>query len=153
MALDLSVLSTKEAVTAIFIGYYDRAPAPNGLNYWVDDIEDNGFSLADVARAFAVQDESQTLYPALGTTGTMDLEANVAFVTAIFQNLFGRDPNNITANGGADNFWVNELQNGADIGQLILDIMSGAQGNDLELLTNKIEVGLPMPTLPKQLAL
>ncbi|KIN70142.1 Type I secretion target repeat protein [Sulfitobacter noctilucae] len=142
MALDLTALSTKEAVAAIFVGYYDRAPAPNGLNYWVNDIENNGFSLADVARAFALQDESQALYPALGTAGTMDLDANVTFVTAIFQNLFGRDPNNITDNGGADNFWVNELQNGADVGQLILDIISGAQGNDLAIITNKIEVGV-----------
>lgn len=142
MALDLSALSTEEAVTAIFVGYYDRAPAPNGLDYWVNDIENNGFSLADVARAFALQSESQALYPELGTTGTMDLEANVAFVTAIFQNLFGRDPNNITDNGGADNFWVNELQNGADVGQLILDIISGAQGNDLAIISNKIDVGL-----------
>ena len=142
MALDLSALSTEEAVTAIFVGYYDRAPAPNGLDYWVNDIENNGFSLADVARAFALQSESQALYPELGTTGTMDLEPNVAFVTAIFQNLFGRDPNNITDNGGADNFWVNELQNGADVGQLILDIISGAQGNDLAIISNKIDVGL-----------
>lgn len=142
MALDLNALSTKQAVSAIFIGYYDRAPAPNGLNYWVADIEENGFTLADVARAFALQQESQDNYPALGTEGSTDLAGNVAFVTAIFQNLFGRAPNNIEENDGADNFWVNELQNGADVGQLILDIMSGAQGDDLAILTNKIEVAV-----------
>lgn len=142
MALDLNALSSKEAVTAIFIGYYDRAPAPTGLNYWAGEIDAGRATLAQTATAFAVVAESQANYPALSVTGSTDLAGNVAFVTAVFQNLFGRDPSNIDTNGGADNFWVAQLEGGADIGQLILDIMSGAQGNDLQILENKIEVGV-----------
>lgn len=138
----MAFTNTREAVTAIFIGYYDRAPAPNGLNYWVEDIDTNGFSVADVARAFAVVPETQAAYPGLTTAGSGDLAADVAFVTAVFNNLFGRDPNNITENGGADNFWVAALQGGADVGQLIIDIISGAQGDDLAIIQNKIAVGL-----------
>lgn len=138
----MAFTTNREAVTAIFIGYFGRAPAPNGLNFWVNDIENEGFTVEDVARAFAVQPEAQAAFPGLTTAGSGDLAADVAFVTAIFQNLFGRDPNNITENGGADNFWVAALQGGADVGQLIIDIISGAQGGDLTIIQNKIAVGL-----------
>ncbi|OSQ45270.1 hypothetical protein MGEO_18285 [Marivita geojedonensis] len=58
-------------------------------------------------------------------------------MTDVFNNLFNRDPSNI----GPDNFWVKEvLKPGAEVGQVILNIMSGAQGNDLAVLTNKIDV-------------
>lgn len=140
MAFNLLALTPEEAIASLFVGYFDRAPTPGGLEYWAGRLtdEEDPMTLAEIAASFAVQPESQGLYPQLGGDGGSSLSTNIAFVKNVFNNLFGRDPNNL----GPDNYWVNKLENGADVGQLIVDIMSGAQGADKELLQNKIEVGL-----------
>ncbi|OSQ45277.1 hypothetical protein [Marivita geojedonensis] len=136
MALDFSTLTPEEQVTAIFVGYYNRAPAVPGLNAYVADLA-AGQSLADVARSFVPQAETLALYPSLGSAQISEADA-IQLVTDVFNNLFGRDPSNI----GPDNFWVQELLTpGAEVGQVILNIMSGAQGDDLLVLNNKIAVG------------
>src|SRR6056297_1766242 len=142
MALIFSELTPEEQVTAIFVGYYDRAPAVPGLNAYVADFA-AGQTPADVARSFVMQDETLDLYPSLAEDEITEDDA-IALVTNIFNNLFNRDPSNI----GPDNFWVNKLltEEGVEVGQIILDIMSGAQGNDLAVLENKIEVGVDYVT-------
>src|SRR6056297_3308839 len=142
MALIFSELTPEEQVTAIFVGYYDRAPAVPGLNAYVADFA-AGQTPADVARSFVMQDETLALYPSLAADEITEDDA-IALVTDIFNNLFNRDPSNI----GPDNFWVNKLltEEGVEVGQIILDIMSGAQDNDLAVLQNKIEVGLAYVT-------
>src|SRR6056297_744071 len=138
MALIFSELTPEEQVTAIFVGYYDRAPAVPGLNAYVADFA-AGQTPADVARSFVMQDETLDLYPSLAEDEITEDDA-IALVTNIFNNLFNRDPSNI----GPDNFWVNKLltEEGVEVGQIILDIMSGAQDDDLAILQNKIDVGV-----------
>ncbi|WP_292294410.1 hypothetical protein [Marivita sp.] len=142
MALDFSNLSPEERVTAIFVGYYNRAPAVPGKDQYVNDFS-TGQTPADVARSFVPQTETLNLYPSLNSAEITQADA-IQLVTDVFQNLFNRAPTNI----GPDNFWVNKLltEEGVEVGQVILDIMSGAQGNDLAVLQNKIDVGLAYVT-------
>ncbi|KIN69848.1 Outer membrane adhesin-like protein [Sulfitobacter noctilucicola] len=138
MPLDLNTLTTEQKVTALFIGYFDRAPAVNGFDYYVADLDDRGLSLEAVAMAFVDQSETEALYPGIMDTADRSPAENLAFVTAVFQNLFGRDPN-VDADG--NNYWVDELNGGADAGLLILQIMGGANATDEAVLRNKITVG------------
>lgn len=136
MALDVSALSFEDRVSAIFVGYYNRAPAVPGRDAFVADFQ-NGQSPADVARSFVPQQETLDLYPSINNAQISRADA-IQLVTDVFNNLFNRDPSNI----GPDNFWVREvLRDGAEVGQIILNIMSGAQGDDLTILQNKIAVG------------
>jgi Ca2+-binding RTX toxin-like protein len=96
------------------------------------DIIDGGAGIDQASYKFS--SAGVAINPALGVTGAADLAGNVAFVTAVFNNLFGRDPNGLDTNGGADNYWVAELEAGADIGQINLEIMGGALGDDLAFL-------------------
>jgi len=150
MALDLTALSPKEAITVLYVGYYDRAPDPAGLQYWIDRHEefldgagdgDAGMSLAQIAESFSVQNETTTKYPFFLAP---DVASAQAFITSVYLNLFNRAPD---AAGLAH--WTGEIiaaqaDNSDDltVGTIIVDIISGAldsaDGNDLTTITNKI---------------
>lgn len=135
MALVFSTLSFEARVSAIFIGYYNRAPAVPGKDAYVTDFG-NGQTPAQVARSFVPQAETLNLYPSIDSAQITQADA-IQLVSDVFNNLFNRTPTNL----GPNNFWVEEvLKPGAEVGQVILNIMSGAQGNDLAVLTNKIDV-------------
>ncbi|WP_163852346.1 tandem-95 repeat protein [Pseudooceanicola aestuarii] len=153
MALDLSALSAKDAITAIYVGYFDRAPDPAGLSYWIgrynefrDGAEDGnaGMSLAQIAASFSVQDETTQEYPFFTSPNVAN--ANV-FISQVYLNLFNRVPDQ----EGLD-YWVDQLQsNPENIGQLIINIISGAQDNgpgfnDRATVMNKIEVAADWAT-------
>jgi hypothetical protein len=87
------------AITELYIAYFDRAPAAKGLLYWATRLED-GMTLSEIAESFFVQPETQRTYETF-----LDDDGNVAnteaFVTAVFNNLLGRDP--------SGPYWINEL--------------------------------------------
>lgn len=137
MALNLSSLTPQEQIATLFIAYFDRAPAPSGLDYWSGKLISGEMTIGEIATSFGRQLETIGLYPELGAPNAATPASNLALVTDVFQNLFGRDPAN-----GPDNYYVQQLNAGADIGKIIVQIANGAVGADKELLENKIEVGL-----------
>ncbi len=141
MSLNLSSLTPQEQVATLFIAYFDRAPAPSGLNYWVGELTSGNMTIDEIATSFGVQLETIGLYPELGAPNAATPATNAALVVDIFNNLFGRDPNG-TGPDYLDNYWVQQLNAGADIGFIVVQIANGAVGDDLALLENKIEVGL-----------
>jgi hypothetical protein len=123
-----------EQITSLYIGYFGRAPDPEGLNYWVGRLAD-GFSLAEIAESFSVQAESQAKYPYLSNP---NIASPQAFITQVYLNLFNRLPD---AEGLA--YWTNELESGGDVGDFILNVISGAVTDpDQQIIENKIEVGV-----------
>ncbi len=129
MAID----TTLEQVEALYVGYFGRAGEPNGVNYWVGQLN-SGFTVSDMAASFAVQDEAKAEYPFLATPNVVT--DPTAFINAVYQNLFGRAPD---ADGL--NYWTGQLlARGGDshaVGQFILDVISGAKGSDITALDNK----------------
>lgn len=127
--------TTAEIITQLYVGYYDRAPDPAGLNYWVGRYTD-GMTLGQIAQSFAVQTESTTKYPYLANP---NIASSTTFITTIYQNLFGRAPD---AEGLA--YWQGQLASGgvARVGNMIIDIISGAQGDDKTIVENKVQVGV-----------
>ncbi|WP_120505312.1 DUF4214 domain-containing protein [Sulfitobacter mediterraneus] len=129
--------TSKELITELYIGYFDRAPDPEGLTFWIGVLE-GGLSIEAIAQDFAGQAEAQATYDFLDTSGP-DLppsETEVeAFITAIYDNLFDRapEPAGLT-------FWTGVLQDGYPVGEFILAIIGGASAADRVVLDNKIEV-------------
>ena len=149
MSIIIGDLSVKEAITAIYVGYFNRAPDPSGLDYWIgrnaeyldgvggDDI-DAGLTLQNIATSFSEQIESRSIYPFFETPSVANA---TVFIVQVYANLFNRAPD---AAGQA--YWVNELTSGSQpVGQIILSIISGATdsaaGNDRTTVLNKIDVG------------
>jgi len=124
------------SITELYVGYFDRAPDPSGETYWVTQLE-GGMSLSQIAQSFSVQTESTNLYSFLGNPNTANTAAVEAFIVAVYANLFNRAPDT-----AGENYWVGQLQTGAStVGGEIINIISGAQGNDLVTISNKVTVG------------
>jgi len=118
------------SITGLYVTYYGRAADRSGLDYWVGQGRAN-VSLETIATNFAVAAETIAKYPYLATPNVSD---PTAFVTSIYANAFGRQPD---AAGLA--FWVNRLRTGgaAQAPTFILTVLLNAQGTDFTALQNK----------------
>lgn len=141
MSIDLNALSAKEAITALYIGYYDRAPDAAGLNYWTEILQRNidtngerGKDLFEIADQFSTQLETRTKYPFFETGAVADARS---FIEQVYLNLLDRPGDQ----AGVD-FWTDKLLNNPNMsdGEIIIRMIRGAQNEDATLILNKIEV-------------
>ena len=145
MAIDISSLTPQQQLASIYILYYDRAPDPAGFQFWesllVESIEDNdpdadGLTLAEIATHFSQQQETQNVYDFFDPDA--DSPNALEFLSQVYANLFGRAPD-----AGGIEFWAGVLEEGSlPTGEILLEIMKGAQGPDIDVLNNKLEVAL-----------
>ena len=127
------------AIAELYIAYFDRAPASKGLLYWGTRLDD-GMALPEIANSFFVQPETQRTYEAfLNEDGS--LNNTEAFVSAVFNNVLGRDP--------TGPYWVNELNTNPDITPaiFILAVLNGAKAEsggaaDRDYLASKTDIGV-----------
>lgn len=101
-------------IIELYIAYFDRAPDAVGLAYWGNALSE-GMSMSQIAASFAVQPETRAAYP--------EGMSNQQFVTAVYDNVLGRAPDD---EGFA--YWVGQL----DAGRLsndtfILNVLRGAK--------------------------
>ena len=146
MSLDLSALSTREALTAVYIGYYDRAADAAGMQFWEAVVANTSLDLTAITTDCAGQSETQAVHPFFADP---DNSSAATFITSLYQNLFNRDPDD---EGLA--FWTAALEAavaGAEgaisVGEIIISIIQGAvdvEGGtqDRTTILNKIEVGV-----------
>lgn len=103
-------------IQALYIAYFNRPADKVGLKFWTDAATAAG-SVASVADAFAASDEFAETYS--GTEPT-------ARIIAIYNNLFGRDPE---PEGLL--FWSDALASGkVNFGNVAYQIFKGAQNAD-----------------------
>ena len=130
-------------IIELYIAYFNRAPDAVGLAFWGNSFAE-GVNMQAMAAMFMDQDETRATYP--------DTMSNAEFLTAIYNNVLGRDPD---AEGFA--FWLDHL----DAGRLgrdtfILDVLGGAKAvpgpdatashianlaRDLQYLADKTDIG------------
>ena len=148
---NLGTISVEQAITAIYIGYYNRAPDPVGLAFHVSTFGqptaggDGVFGLDDIATDFSTQAETAAVHSFFSDPSATSA---LAFLNSVYLNLFGRQ-----ADQEGIDYWVPILEaavageDGAiSVGETILQIIQGAQntdaGQDLARIQNKIDVGL-----------
>ena len=138
MPIDINTLTPQEQISSIYISYYNRAPDPLGLEFWTGQL-DSGLSLEEIATTFSSAAETIGQFPFFDPDAAAT--SPDAFLTSVYQNLFGRDPD---AEGLT--FWGDQLASGSTpVGEILLAIAEGAQDvaggtQDLSTLTNKIDV-------------
>ena len=126
-------------IVELYIAYFDRAPAAKGLLYWATRLQE-GMSLEEINDSFFAQPEfRETFDPFLNEDGSLS-DAR-GFVTAVFNNMFGRDP--------SGTYWIDELETNPDMtpGKFMLAVSKGAKaetGNpaDAAHLETKVDIGL-----------
>jgi hypothetical protein len=146
--IDFFDLPAADQVTALYIGYFGRPADPAGRDFWVgeyaDTRSDGGApgTVADrMANGFAGSEEAGNLYPFLqsdggGPSSSQDV---AGFVADMFENLFNRMPEDAGLT-----FWTDEIAGrlgaGEPIGDVVVDVLSGASGADVATLGHKIAV-------------
>ncbi len=159
MAFDILGLPVAQQVTAVYVAYFGRAPDPFGLNFWIDEfnkgVNEEGKTparvLDDISESFRLGEEAQALFPVVLQFPNLATEESIReFVREVFQNLFNRDPE-----PAGEDFWTGVIQDrveaGINIGDILIDIVSGAQntelGQDATTIGNKIEAGATYASL------
>lgn len=109
--------SDPDSVGAQVIRLYDtildRGPDGNGLDFWIDQVEDRGTTIVAVANAFASDAAFQS------ATGSL---SNGAFVDYIYQQALGRAPD---ASGRA--YWAGQLDSGVSRGEFLLNLSESGE--------------------------
>ena len=96
----------------LYLGFFLRIPDFGGLDYWIRKVR-AGTSLDVAASQFAAGSEFTRRY------GSLD---NEGYVTQLYQNLFGRDPD---ANGL--DYWVRRLDGGAKRGWVMRQMCESSE--------------------------
>ena len=79
-------LSNTDLVTQLYVGYYNRAPDPAGLQFWLNALN-TGTPLAKIADLFATSPESTAIYPFLSLPGVV---SSATFVDQVYANVLNR---------------------------------------------------------------
>ncbi|NRB05845.1 MAG: hypothetical protein HRU30_21585 [Rhodobacteraceae bacterium] len=137
-------MSDRATLVQFYVAFYNRAPDPLGLAFWQAAC-DNGLALGSIADLFVPQDETLALYPFLANPTEEGIRT---FLQTVYQNLFNRD-----LDAAGETFWTDQVLasdaftgedsgNGLSLGQVVLSIITGAQGDDVTTLANKTEIAL-----------
>lgn len=135
-----------ELVARLYIAYYDRAPDPVGLEYWIGRLN-AGVSLTDIANSFAASPEAKATYPYFLAPNVLSPDD---FLAQVYLNVFGR-PIDTGAGSGLE-YYGAKLAAGVSPGEVLLEIIQNAVTNttpgntDAAFLANKVEVGLDWAT-------
>lgn len=133
-ALAFNTDTLSEQVQALYLAYYQRPADSAGLAFWVDYLDEQNGSLEKIVDAFANSDESQVLYGEINDTNVNQ------FLIDLYGSLFNRA---IDSEGLAfyrNAFITGEYEDGrpATAGNMMLDILQGAQNGDAELVELKL---------------
>lgn len=111
-------ITNTESVMQLYTAYFNRVVDKAGVDYWVGEMESNGWSIDDVATSFSQQVEFTSLYNGL---------TNTQIVEKVYQNVLNRD-----GDSEGKDYWENELSSGSiSISQLVQAIVNAATQKDL----------------------
>ncbi len=142
-AQDVERLTDEDWLTAFYVSYWGRSPDPQGLNYWVGQIQQGAVAgPADVAENFALQDEAKSAYPYFMAPQQAGREQIFVFVRSVYNNLLNLTP---AEDDAGVQYWVGELIHGrttpgAVIGNIIYAALVENKAN-WQTIRNKIEAG------------
>lgn len=114
-------------VQRAYVAYYGRPADPGGQDYWASKLQEMGGDLNAIIQAFGTSQEFLNRYGGM---------SNSQLIDTIYRQMFGRDPD-----PGGKAFYLDQLNRGLMTLQTItLNIMNGAQGDDLTVINNRVEV-------------
>lgn len=137
----MAVADYFDTVQKVYIAFYQRPADPAGLYYWSQRVNAENGNLSAVIDAFANSAEATRLFfPDAAEGETLyDLltEENIGgVIDAIYLALFNRAPDE-----AGKQFYVDGFADGTfTAGNIMLNILNGAQGDDAVAVANKLEV-------------
>jgi serralysin len=119
--------SSAAQVYRLYDATLGREPDAGGLKNWVSAIDSGSLTLSQAAAGFTGSAEFAGLY---GSN-----PEDTAFVTLLYKNVLGRDPDAAGLNN-----WTTALANGESRAELVLDFSESAE--NIGLTSNRLEQGL-----------
>lgn len=120
--------SSIDTIQKAYITYYGRPADQNGLEYWADQLDTAQGELSSVIDAFGTSLEFTERFSELDSE---------TLINNIYQQAFSRD-----ADEGGTAFYLERLESGeATLASIALQILDGAQNDDVLVLQKKIDVG------------
>ena len=145
--LNLLALTPDEQIAATYTAFLGRGADAAGFKFWENafatesQTESPAKLIAGIASSFASSDEAKALYPLLANPTGASGSQITGFVNDVYENLFNR-----SADAGGLTFWSEltkaEITAGNFDGSIVVQIMSGAQGQDITTLISKVAVSL-----------
>lgn len=114
-SIALAYASDEAETLRLYQATLGRAADHEGAKYWLEDLNDRGYSSTEIANAFLFTEEGSAL-------NALDDDA---FVAALYENALGRE--------GADSeiaYWTESLDNGADRADVIVAIANSGEGEE-----------------------
>lgn len=136
-----------EVVQRVYVAYFGRPADPAGLTFYAGNYLNAGAAtnIVDVSNAYGANAQVRALIDSFGTSKeSQDLYPgdNSNFVSAIYRNLFNREPD-----GAGLSFWVGNINEGRMTrAQAAVAIMAGSQGSDATLIGMKVKVAADFTT-------
>ncbi len=130
-----------DVIQRFYVAYFGRPADVSGLDFWSSQYLQNGMPLqvAGFTNAYGNDATVRQFVDAFGTSQeSRDLYGgdNVAFITAVYRNLFNRDPDPV---GLA--YWLDKLERAVLTRPVAaFEIMRGAQGSDITIIDRKVAV-------------
>ena len=144
---NIGLVDPATQIERLYVGYLGRAGDPSGAGFWQNQLlagPDTQATLKAIASSFAVQPETGTAYPFLADPQQATSAEITAFITAQYQEQFGRAPD---APGLAywQGYLTANLASPQAVGLFPLLLTYGAMnseaGLDLTTVANKATVG------------
>lgn len=104
-------------VTRLYDTVLQRGADPIGLDFWLDQIQDNGATLNTVAASFLNSSEFQA------ATGAL---SNTAFVEYVYQQALGRG-----ADAGGSSYWASQLDGGLSRSSMLIGFSESGEHRTL----------------------
>lgn len=98
---------------------FDRLPDPEGLGFWIDLLDRDIVSLAEMANYFLDSPEFISLY------GQVQSLSNEEYLTVLYDNILDRVPD-----GDGFSFWLNALENGYDRSSTLADFSESIENQN-----------------------
>jgi hypothetical protein len=108
-------------VAELYVAALGRLPDLPGLEYW-ENVLAGGASLSSIADAFIASDEFRLRYPAAATAPDHDAAGDLAFLTALYQNVLHRAPDS-----DGQRYWLDQLASGTSRAGVLLSFALSAE--------------------------
>jgi hypothetical protein len=103
----------RTSVLELYTAYFNRAADTAGVDYWLNEMDVNGWTINNVAQSFAQQTEYTAIYDGL---------TNAQIVAQVYTNVLGR-----AAEAAGATYWEGELDNGViAVNQFIQAVVAAA---------------------------
>ena len=132
---DILAQPVEAQATALFMGFFGRAPDPSSLDQWSQALADaqagatsTEAALTDVANQMAQAPEVTDTFQVLAAPESALAPTTDIFITSLFNNLFGRGPT-IEDNETIPEQMLERLRAGEEIGDIVVNLLRDASND------------------------